>query len=62
MSNEEQLDEMLDEMFETYCDGGFDFDTDQSLNDIFKMIFDDAVRMTLSILEGQEEEAQEEDA
>ena len=62
MSEEEQLDEMVDEMFESYCEGGFDFDTDQSLNDIFKMIFNDAVRMTLSVLESQEEEEHEETA
>lgn len=59
MSEEEQMEAMIDEMFEEYAEGGFDLTTDQSLNDVFKMIFSDAVHMTISVLESadQEEEA-----
>jgi len=53
---EEKLDELVEDMFETYIEDGFDFNTDQSLNDIFFMIFNDAVQMTLKVLEENSEE------
>jgi hypothetical protein len=56
LSDEEKLSAMIGDMFETYIEGGFDFNTDQSLNDIFLMIFSDAVQMTLNVLEGDDEE------
>jgi len=56
MSDEEQLSEMIDEMFDGYIEDGFDFNSSQSLEDIFRNIFTDAVHMTVAILEGDEEE------
>jgi len=56
MSDEEQLSEMIDEMFDGYIKDGFDFNSSQSLEDIFRNIFTDAVHMTVAILEGDEEE------
>jgi len=56
MSEEEQLDEMIQDMFEGYLDGGLDFTSSQSLEDIFKGIFSDAVKMTISVLEEDEDE------
>ena len=56
MSDEEQLSEMIDEMFDGYIEDGFDFNSSQSLEDIFRNIFTDAVHMTVGILEGDEEE------
>jgi len=53
---EEKLEELVEDMFETYIEDGFDFNTDQSLNDIFFMIFNDAVQMTLKVLEENSEE------
>jgi len=47
----ENLENLVEDMFSTYTEGGFDFNTDQSLNDIFFMIFSDAVQMTLNVLE-----------
>jgi len=53
---EDQMKEMIDEMFEEYLEGGFDFTTEQSLEEIFKGIFSDAVAMTIDILESAETE------
>jgi len=61
MSDEKQLEEMIEEMFDEYLDGGFDFDTSQSLEDIFKNIFTDAVNMTIAVLESSEEEEEKEE-
>jgi len=58
---EEKLDELVEDMFETYIEDGFDFNTDQSLNDIFFMIFNDAVQMTLKVLEENSEEEETEE-
>jgi len=58
---EGQLGELVEDMFETYIEDGFDFNTDQSLNDIFFMIFNDAVQMTLKVLEENSEEEETED-
>jgi len=58
MSNEEeqqQLEQMVSEMFDEYMDGGFDFTTSQTLEDIFRQIFIDAVTMTVEIYENEEE-------
>lgn len=55
MSEEEQLDEMIQEMFESYLEDGFDFTSSQSLEDIFRVIFSDAVRLTIKVLEEEEE-------
>ena len=54
------MKEMIDEMFEEYLEGGFDFTTEQSLEEIFKGIFSDAVAMTIDILESAETEDEEE--
>ena len=56
MNEEDQLDEMIQDMFEGYLDGGLDFTSSQSLEDIFKGIFSDAVKMTISVLEEDEDE------
>lgn len=53
---EEQMKEMIDDMFEEYLEGGFDFTTEQSLEEIFKGIFSDAVSMTIEILESADNE------
>jgi len=54
MSEEEQFDNMIEDMFKEYCKDGFDFNTEQSLHDIFKKIFRDAVMATLNTLEEPE--------
>lgn len=61
MTEENQMDEMLDALYEEYVAEGFDFNTDQSLNDIFLMIFKDAFMTAVSIYESQEEEESDEE-
>ena len=56
MSEEEQLSEMIDEMFEDYMNGGFDFNSDMSFTEVFKQVFTDAVNMTITVLEGAEKQ------
>jgi len=56
MNEEDQLDEMIQDMFEGYLDGGLDFTSSQSLEDIFKGIFSDAVKMTIDVLEEAEDD------
>lgn len=60
MSEEEQMDQMIDEMFDDYIKDGFDFNTSQSLHDIFKGIFKDAVELTIAVFESAEDEEEEE--
>jgi hypothetical protein len=55
MSKEEQLLEMIDEMFSNYMDGGFDFNSDMTFTEVFKQIFSDAVKATIDILEQSSE-------
>jgi hypothetical protein len=60
IDKEEQLAEMIEEMYEEYTESGFDFTTEQSLDEIFKGIFTDAVNMTVAVLDSLEEEEDEE--
>jgi len=55
MSDEEQLEEMINNMYADYTEEGFDFSTSDTFDEIFKRIFTDAVNMTLKILEESEE-------
>jgi len=52
----EELDKLVEDMFDNYIEGGFDFNTSQSLHDIFKGIFKDAVKMTIDVYENEEDE------
>ena len=62
MNDEEDLEEMIAELYESYVEEGFDFNTSDTFDAIFKRIFSDAVKMTLEVLESQEEkESQEEE-
>ena len=54
MSEDTELESMIREMFEDYNKNGFDFNSDQSLNDIFFGIFSDAVNMTIDMLGEQD--------
>jgi len=56
MTEEDQINQMIDEMFEEYIEGGFDFSSSQTFDEVFKMIFVDAVMMTINNLEAAEEE------
>ena len=58
MSEEEQLLKMIEEMYKEYIEGGFDFSTSDTFDEIFKRIFTDAVQMTIAIFE-QEDETEE---
>jgi len=58
MSEEEQVLEMIEEMYEEYIEGGFDFSTSDTFDEIFKRIFTDAVQMTIAVFE-QEDETEE---
>jgi len=59
MSEEEQMEEIINGMYDEYVEGGFDFNTSQSLDDIFRMIFKDAFMAAVSIYESQEEEGED---
>ena len=59
MSEEEQMEEIIDNMYDEYVEGGFDFTTSQSLDDIFRMIFKDAFMAAVNIYESQEEGEEE---
>lgn len=56
----EELNEMIAEMFDNYLEGGMDLDTEQSLQDVFFMIFSDAVNMTIAVLDAEEDEEESE--
>jgi len=60
-TSEDQLNKIVEDMFEKYIENGFDFNTDQTLNNIFFMIFSDAVQMTLSVLEENSKEKETEE-
>ena len=60
MSEEEQMEEIIDGLYDEYVEEGFDFNTSQSLDDIFRMIFKDAFMAAVNIYESQEEESEEE--
>ena len=55
MTEEQEIDEMINSMFENYMEGGFDFNSDMSFTEVFKQIFVDAVNMTISVYESEEE-------
>jgi len=56
MTDEEKLKEMIEDMYQRYIQGGFDFSTSDTFDMIFKRIFSDAVIETLKVLESQQEE------
>ena len=56
MSEEEQMEAIIDGLYDEYVEGGFDFNTEQSLDDIFRMIFKDAFMAAVNIYESNEEE------
>lgn len=62
MTEQEELEEMINDMFESYLEGGFDFNSDMTFTEVFKQVFNDAVRMTMDILENAEIEDEEETA
>jgi len=49
------VEEMASEMFDEYCDGGFDFNTGMTFDEIFRKIFVDAVKATVSVYEPEED-------
>jgi hypothetical protein len=59
MSEEEQMEVIIDGLYDEYVEGGFDFTTSQSLDDIFRMIFKDAFMAAVNIYESQEEGEEE---
>ena len=60
MTDEEKLEEMVDQMYKDYIQGGFDFNTNDTFDMVFKKIFSDAVYATLNILDNQQQEKEEE--
>jgi len=48
-----EIDEYIDELYENYVQEGLDFNTDQTLHDIFKQIFGDAVKLTIKDVENE---------
>jgi len=54
MTEEEELKVEVDQMFEEYLEGGFDFNSSQSLEDIFRKIFTDAVNLTIDVYEKED--------
>jgi hypothetical protein len=56
MSEEEQLTEMIDEMFDEYMSDGFDFNSSMSFDEVFRQVFEGAVTMTMKILEEEQED------
>jgi hypothetical protein len=59
IEEEEQLKDLVDNLYNGYQEEGFDLNTDMTFNDIFKKVFGDAVRMTIEILESAEEDEEE---
>ena len=55
VSEEEQLDELVENLYEEYQRDGFDLNTDMTFDEVFKKIFGDAVGITIDILEKAEE-------
>lgn len=53
------VEDMASEMYDEYCDGGFDFDTGMTFDEIFRRIFVDAVTATVAVYEPEEEESEE---
>jgi hypothetical protein len=49
------VEEMASTMFDEYCDGGFDFDTSMTFDEIFRKIYIDAVTATVAVYEPEEE-------
>jgi hypothetical protein len=54
MSDEEELKTRIQGMFEDYLGDGLDFNSSQSLEDIFRNIFTDAVNLTIKVYEKDE--------
>jgi len=48
-----EIDEYIDELYDNYVQEGLDFNTDQTLHDIFKQIFGDAVKLTIKDVENE---------
>jgi hypothetical protein len=59
MEKKEELDQMIEEMFEDYMSKGFDFNSDMSFTEVFKKIYSDAVNMTIEILENIDDDDDE---
>jgi len=59
IEEEEQLKELIDNLYESYQEEGFDLNTDMTFNDIFKRVFGDAVKMTIDILENSDQEEED---
>ena len=55
MSEEEELNEMISDLYNEYISGGFDFSSSDTFDEVFKRIFTDAVNITLKVLEEKEE-------
>jgi len=50
----DEMYEMIDEMYQDYIKDGFDFNTSDTFDEIFKRIFTDAVTLTLKVLDEEE--------
>jgi len=57
MTEEITVENMASTLFDEYIEGGFDFDTSMTFDEVFRKIFVDAVVITVGIYEPEEEEA-----
>ena len=56
MTEEEELNNMIEGLYQDYIQDGFDFDTQMTFDEVFRKIFSDAVACTLKVLEDDEKE------
>jgi len=59
MSEEQEVQEMVDAMFDEYMANGFDFTSDMTFDEVFKTIFSDAIMIALAAFE-EESDLEEE--
>jgi hypothetical protein len=51
-----EIEEVASNLFDEYCEDGFDFDTSMTFDEIFRKIFVDAVKITVDTYESEEED------
>jgi len=59
INNEDDFQLLVDEMFAEFMDGGFDFDSSMTFDEVFKQAFTAGIQMVLEDLEDEDEEEDE---
>lgn len=59
INDKEEFQALVEEMFEEFMSGGFDFDSSMTFDEVFKQAFTAGVQMVLEDLEDENDESEE---